>query len=229
MVLSVRALYEYVAQHNHYIAVDFGLGRYQPHMAAKVLANQYGDCKDKETLLAALLRAKGFQSSAVLIGANVEMNEKVPSPGVFNHLIAFLDVDGGPVWLDATTEVAPYRVLLPILRDKQALVVPPKESSGGPHLARTPAELPFSAVARYEGSFELAKDGTTKGNVTVTLRGDDEVVMRYASRQVARAQWEQLGQAVVDNGGFNGKANSVLMDTGENLSVPWELRYGYTQ
>ena len=38
---------------------------------------------------------------------------------------------------------------------------------------KTPAELPFAAVDRYVGIFELAKDGTTKGNVAVTMRGDD--------------------------------------------------------
>jgi len=228
-VEKVRRLYEYVSQHNHYIGVDFGVGRYQPHPAMEVLTNQYGDCKDKHTLLAALLRAKGFQPSAVLIGAGVEMNEKVPMPGAFNHLITLVDVDGVSVWLDATTEVAPYRVLLPVLRDKQALVVPAKSGPGVPHLAKTPAELPFAAVNRYEGTFELGKDGTTKGNVVVTMRGDDEVLMRYASRQVARTQWDQLGQSYVDNSGFNGKINSVKLDAGEDLSVPWGMRYGYTQ
>jgi tetratricopeptide (TPR) repeat protein len=226
---KVRRLYEYVSQHNHYVAVDFGLGRYQPHTAIEVLTNQYGDCKDKHTLLAALLRAKGFQPSAVLIGAGIEMNEKVPMPAAFNHLITLLDVDGATVWLDTTTEVAPYRVLLPVLRDKQALVVPAKSGPGVPHLAKTPAELPFAAVDRYDGTFELAKDGTTKGNVALTVRGDDEVLMRYTSRQVARAQWDQFGQLFVDNSGFNGKANSVILDAGDDLSVPWGMRYGYTQ
>ena len=223
---KVRALYEYVSQHNHYIGVDFGIGRFQPHSAMEVLTNQYGDCKDKHTLLAALLRAKGFQPSAVLIGLGIEMNEKVPMPGAFNHLITVVEVDGAPVWLDATTEVAPYRMLLSVLRDKQALVVPTK---GAPHLAKTPAELPFAAVVRFEGNFELAKEGTTKGNVVVTMRGDDEVIMRYASRQIARAQWDQLGQSFVDNSGFNGKANTAMLDAGDDLSVPWKLRYGYTQ
>jgi tetratricopeptide (TPR) repeat protein len=226
---KVRALYEYVSQHNHYIGVDFGVGRYQPHSAMEVLANQYGDCKDKHTLLAALLRAKGFQPSAALIGFGIEMNDKVPMPGAFNHLITVVDVDGGPVWLDATAEVAPYRVLLSVLRDKQALVVPAKSGPGVPHLAKTPPDLPFAAVDRYEGAFELATDGTTKGNVTVTMRGDDEVLMRYASRQVSRAQWEQLGQSYVDNSGFNGKANGVTLDAGDDLSAPWGMRYGYTQ
>jgi tetratricopeptide (TPR) repeat protein len=226
---KVRRLYEYASQHNHYIAVEFGVGRYQPHTAMEVLTNQYGDCKDKHTLLAALLRAKGFQPSAVLIGAGIEMNEKVPMPAAFNHLITLVGVDGAPVWLDTTTEVAPYRVLLSVLRDKQALVVPAKSGPGVPHLAKTPAELPFAAVDRYEGTFELAKDGTMKGNVAVTMRGDNEVLMRYASRQVARAQWDQFGQLFVDNNGFNGKANRVTLDAADDLSMPWGMQYGYTQ
>lgn len=226
---KVQRLYTYVAQHNHYIGVDFGVGRFQPHTAMEVLTNQYGDCKDKHTLLAALLRAKGFQPSAVLIGEGLQLNEKVPMPGAFNHLITLVDVDSLPVWLDATTEVAPYRVLLPVLRDKQALVVPAKSGPGVPHLAKTPADLPFAALDRYEGTFELAKDGTTKGDVAVSMRGDDEVLMRYASQQVARAQWDQLGQTYVDTSGFNGKANSVKLDAGQDLSVPWGMRYGYTQ
>ncbi len=226
---KVRRLYEYVALHNHYIGVDFGLGRYQPHTAMEVFTDQYGDCKDKHTLLAALLRAKGFRPSAVLIGVGIEMNEKVPMPGAFNHVITEVEVNGAPVWLDATTEVAPYRVLVAMIRDKEGLVVPAKDGPGAPRLAKTPAELPFAAVDHYEGAFELAKDGTTKGNVSVSMRGDDEVVMRYATRQVPRAQWDQLGQSYVDNSGFNGKANTVKLDAGEDLSKPWEMKYGYTQ
>ena len=65
--------------------------------------------------------------------------------------------------------------------------------------------------------------------MTVTLRGDSEVIMRYASRQVARAQWDLLGQAYVDNSGFNGKANGVTLDAGEDLSKSWRMQYGYTQ
>jgi hypothetical protein len=57
---KVRALYGYVSTQFHYIGVSFGIGRYQPHTAAEVLANQYGDCKDKHTLLASLLTAVGI-------------------------------------------------------------------------------------------------------------------------------------------------------------------------
>ena len=60
---KVRALYAYVSTQVRYIGVAFGIGRYQPHAAAEILSNQYGDCKDKHTLLAAMLAA-AFQSKA---------------------------------------------------------------------------------------------------------------------------------------------------------------------
>ncbi len=48
-----------VPEHNHLVAVNFGIGAIQPHTPAELLADQYGYCKDKHTPLAALLRAKG--------------------------------------------------------------------------------------------------------------------------------------------------------------------------
>jgi hypothetical protein len=71
---KVRALYAYVATQIRYIGVDFGIGRYQPHTAAEILSNQYGDCKDKHTLLAAMLSVAGIQPDAVLIGAGIRQS-----------------------------------------------------------------------------------------------------------------------------------------------------------
>ena len=47
---KIAALYDYVAKNIRYVSLSFGLGRYQPHSAADVFKNQYGDCKDKHTL-----------------------------------------------------------------------------------------------------------------------------------------------------------------------------------
>src|SRR5271163_3611756 len=64
---KIAALYDYVAKNIRYVSLSFGLGRYQPHSAADVFKNQYGDCKDKHTLLAAMLQAANIPSDAVLI------------------------------------------------------------------------------------------------------------------------------------------------------------------
>ncbi len=59
---KIHALYDFVSTKYRYIGIAFGLGRYQPHGAAEVLANQYGDCKDKHTLFASLLNALGIKA-----------------------------------------------------------------------------------------------------------------------------------------------------------------------
>src|SRR5271155_6060433 len=62
---KVEGLYDYVAKNFRYVSLSLGLGRYQPHAAADVLHDQYGDCKDKHTLLASLLEAEGLHASSV--------------------------------------------------------------------------------------------------------------------------------------------------------------------
>ncbi len=118
---KLRALYAYVSTQFRYIGISFGIGRYQPHSAAEVLANQYGDCKDKHTLLASLLTAVGIPAYPALISTSREVDGDVPSPGQFDHVITVVPREGGLVWLDTTTEVGPYQYLASPLRDKHAL------------------------------------------------------------------------------------------------------------
>ena len=138
---KVKALYDFVSRDFRYVSLSFGLGRYQPHAASEVLANGYGDCKDKNTLLAALLAAQGFESTSVLIGSQHKLDPDIPSPSQFDHVITRVPVDGQEIWLDSTNGVAPFRMLAFPLRDKQALAMPP---GGTPELVRTPANLPFA-------------------------------------------------------------------------------------
>ena len=52
---KITRLYTFVATGTRYTGINFGVGRFQPHAAAEVIANGYGDCKDKHTLPAVLL------------------------------------------------------------------------------------------------------------------------------------------------------------------------------
>ena len=77
---KVQALYDFVAKNFRYVSLSLGLGRYQPHAAGDVLHDQYGDCKDKHTLLASLLEAEGMHASSVLINSSRKLDPDVPSP-----------------------------------------------------------------------------------------------------------------------------------------------------
>jgi hypothetical protein len=148
---KVKALYNYVSLSFRYIGIAFGVGRYQPNAAADVLANQYGDCKDKHTLLAALLKAAGLTAHAALINATRKTDIDVPSPAQFDHVITAVPHGENYVWLDTTAEVAPFGFLLAGLRDKQALVIPEGKS---PSLVNVPAAPPSPALSasKWKGS-----------------------------------------------------------------------------
>src|SRR5579859_6121751 len=137
---KIHAIYNFVSLKYHYIGLDFGIGRYQPHAADDVLGNGYGDCKDKHTLMAALLKAAGIDAWPALIHASRKLDPDVPSPAQFNHVITVVPNGGKFIWLDTTPEVAPYQLLMVTLRDKQALVIPLSKS---PLLMTTPANAPF--------------------------------------------------------------------------------------
>jgi transglutaminase-like putative cysteine protease len=109
---KLRAIYTYVSTQFRYIGVAFGIGRYQPHSAAEVLANQYGDCKDKHTLLASLLEAVGIAAYPALINTFHELDLEVPSPAQFDHVITAVPHGDGFIWMDTTAEVAPFAIWL---------------------------------------------------------------------------------------------------------------------
>jgi tetratricopeptide (TPR) repeat protein/transglutaminase-like putative cysteine protease len=223
---QVRAIYGFVSGGTRYVGIDFGVGRYQPHAAVEVLANQYGDCKDKDTLLEALLRAKGFKTAPALIGAGITPTPDVPSPATFNHVITTVSLPDGRIWLDSTPEVAPYRYLSANLRDQPALVVP---AEGAATLEHAPEATPYPFVAKFESAGTLDKDGKLVSKITASYRTDDELIVRALARGMAPATWDKASQYISSNTGFSGTTSETHFNAISDLSKPIEVEYAYTR
>ena len=171
---KTQALYQWVARNIRYVSLSFGVGRYQPHYASEVLTNRYGDCKDKATLLDALLDAEAICSSTALINTKFDLDPDVPAPAQFDHAISFVTIGDKDIWLDSTAQVAPFRYLLPQLRGKDALVV---LSEHGAELRVIPADLPFPTLYR------LDFDGTvSKRKVDVKIAFDSRGDLEFLAR-----------------------------------------------
>jgi tetratricopeptide (TPR) repeat protein len=223
---KVDALYHYVATQYRYIAVSFGIGRLQPHTAAEVFRNQYGDCKDKHTLLQAMLAAEKIEAEPVLIGSGARVNEALPMPSQFNHMITLVKLKDREVWLDSTPEVAPSRMLMAGLRDKLALAIP---AVGDAKLVRTEAALPFPSFTRETITGKLEKGGVLTAHFDLTLRGDAEVMYRSAFHQAARAQWQELEQRISSASGFAGDVSAVDASMPEKTAEPFDVSWDYTR
>ncbi len=223
---KVHAIYNFVSLKYHYIGLDFGIGRYQPHAADDVLDNGYGDCKDKHTLLASLLKAAGIDAWPALIHTSRKLDADVPSPAQFNHVITVVPLKDSTIWLDTTPEVATYRVLMPLLRNKQALVIPTGQP---PRLMTTPENPPRPQRQEFVMSGKLSSDGVFTGHVEQTYESDIDVVLRMAFRQTPEAQWKELVQRFSQALNFAGEVSNVKVSPPDDLDKPLQISYDYVR
>lgn len=221
---KLHSLYDFVSVRYRYIGIAFGIGRYQPHSSDDVLGNNYGDCKDKHTLLAALMQASGISLYPALISTSRKLDPEVPSPGQFDHVIGYLPQGDSATWLDTTPEVGPFGYLMGPLRDKQALVMLGDKSS---KLMTTPADPPFPSEQTFNIEGKLANDGSFDAHVQDSLHGDAEVIVRAAFRRVPQPQWKDLVQQISYGLGYSGTVSDVIAAAPDSLGEPYHFSYAY--
>jgi Flp pilus assembly protein TadD len=219
---KIQAIYEYTSKNFRYVSLSLGLGRYQPHSAEEVLRNQYGDCKDKNTLLEALLEAEGIHAAAVLMNAYRKLDADVPSPSQLNHVITMVPLGKDEIWMDTTAEVAPFRLVPYPLRHKQALLVSPDGAAG---LVETPADpaLPNMELLEIDGAVDAG--GTLNAKIGYELRGDSELVIRRIFRSVASAQWQQIVENMSAAEGLGKDVTEVRVSDTEAIRQPFTFSY----
>ena len=115
-----------VQQDVRYIYVGLDRGDLTPATADETWQRRYGDCKAKTALLLALLNELGVPAEAVLVnatGGDDGLNERLPSPRAFDHVLVRARIDGRTLWLDGTLppvvppsegSVYPLRWVLPV-------------------------------------------------------------------------------------------------------------------
>ena len=171
-----------------------------------------------------MLGALGLHPDAVLMGVGIRFNEAVPSPAAFNHLITRVMVAGKPVWLDTTSEVAPYQVLLAGIRDHAGLLIP---ETGPARVEKSPADLPFKSFQTLEANGTISKDGVATSRMVITARGDEEVILRAVMRQISPSQYDLLAQKISEGMGYGGKATHAELTRAEDTEEPLKLSYDY--
>src|SRR6266498_3581079 len=192
---SLRAVTGFLQDQIRYVAIEIGIGGFQPHPAGDTFRERYGDCKDKVTLLIAMLQTAGVHSDYVLIHTHRGLvRPSVPS-SAFNHAIIAIEipddvksdqyhsvivVKSGKRYIifDPTDEYTPVGSLRGELQNSYALLV---TDSGG-ELIRTPLLSPDSNSIIRNGHFVLSANGALSGEVSEDRGGDFAMEERYRLR-----------------------------------------------
>ncbi len=174
---KAQVLYDWVRQNVRYVAIELGMGGWVPTPAKDVFSTSYGDCKDKATLLSAMLDAAGIESRVATIHSHGGYPKRYGLPvvvGNANHAILVIDLPSGPVYADTTDRSVPFGRLP--FRDQEADLLPASE--GGSPLVKTPASGPEVNWTRVEAELKLGGDGKGRGGLTVTALGVPADVLR---------------------------------------------------
>lgn len=150
------ALYRFVSHDVRTVALPLGWAGYAPHAPDVVLANRYGDDRDKVGLLLSLCAAEHIHGEPVLVRSGaVPVLKSVPTLAQFDRLIARLRIDGNDVWVDPADEHGQLGVA-PAGEGTFALAL----ARGGGQLAARPALDPAASTARIEERLILGRKGS---------------------------------------------------------------------
>jgi transglutaminase-like putative cysteine protease/thioredoxin-like negative regulator of GroEL len=172
---KISAIQEFVLRNTHYVALEFGVYSYKPYPVTQIYARRFGDCKDKASLMIALLRASGIEAEIALVRTR-SLGDVVAEPAsiaLFNHAIVY--VPKYELWLDGTAEYAGRE--LP-LEDQGALSLT-VSLNGEAQIRHVPVSRAADNYTRHIIRGELSAKGVIQFNGSTTTRGEDAPGLRH--------------------------------------------------
>jgi transglutaminase-like putative cysteine protease len=157
---KIQAIVKQLHHEVRYTGVEFGAAQLTPQRPSEVIQRHYGDCKDKATLLVAMLRAVGINANLALLSAGPGRDVDPSLPGInrFDHAIVYVPAGGageGALWIDATAEYFAVGTLPFGDEGRNALIVSPQTIA----LTKTPEARPEDSVLIETRTFKLAELG----------------------------------------------------------------------
>jgi transglutaminase-like putative cysteine protease len=227
-----RAALKLVQQEVRYVYVGLNGGNLTPATAAETWQRRYGDCKGKTVLLLGLLAELGIEAQPVLVnnnGADDGLNERLPSPRLFDHVLVRARIGGSDYWLDGTlppvaepslVPVVPYRWTLPVTAQGRTI----ERREWQP--ARQPDEVTLYEIDARPGFDQPAKITSTtivrgiKGlQQQVQLSGLTPAQLLSAWRQdMAGGPWQTIDDA---KWRYDAKAQASIMIVTGTGTVDW--------
>ncbi|MEO8374417.1 MAG: DUF3857 and transglutaminase domain-containing protein [Sphingomonas bacterium] len=208
----VAALADWTRHDIRYRSVSLDEDGFVPVAADESLRARQADCKARVALLDALLKAKGIESSPVLLNtAPSYVPFPVPSPAAFNHVITYVpSIDQFVDTSDPLVEDIPFQD-----RGKMALIVRTGQ------IVTTPLPAEENGV-NTQFSMTIAPDGTAAGTSVMSATGEMSFTLKLL-RGAARRGGDGLATAMLAKEGGAGHGKFDIP-----ASTDTELKAGYT-
>jgi hypothetical protein len=198
---KMQAIGSFVQHDVRYVAIELGIGGWQPHAASEVFAHKYGDCKDKATLTRTMLREIGVDSYEVVINTERgSVSSDTPAHNAFNHAILAIKLPddvrdpsllaimqhpklGRILFFDPTNDVTPFGEIGGYLQANYGLLV----TSDGGDLVELPQQPSSMNSIKRVGKLTLDASGNLKGDIEELRLGDQAARERHRLQIVTKS------------------------------------------
>ncbi|GAA0727901.1 hypothetical protein GCM10009106_04370 [Sphingomonas japonica] len=168
-------------------------GNYVPQSPATTWTARYGDCKAKTLLLLAMLRALDIEAEAALVNTSIgdALPRRLPSAGMFDHVIVRATIGGEDFWLDGTGTGARPEDIGDTLPFGHALPL----RTAGSGLMPVAQRVPERAVGTIDVAYDQRAgiDFPAPFKLTLRVRGDSAAKLQEIGQQLTG---EQLSEVV---------------------------------
>jgi hypothetical protein len=222
-----------VQQDVRYIYVGLGSGNLTPATADETWQRRYGDCKGKTALLLGLLAELGIEAEAVIVnnqGNDDGFDERLPNPGLFDHVLVRARIDGTSYWLDgtlppvaapATDPVIDYRWVLPLSARGSALEKRDWRPADRPDeitLYDIDARAGFDQPARVTNTTIARGIAGLQQQMQMSMLSADQL-LEALRREIVGSTWQTVDEAKWH---YDQKAGASVLTIVGTWDVDWE-------
>lgn len=218
---QVRKIYEWVATHVRYVALEFGQGGYLPHDPEEILLNAYGDCKDHSVLFISLMKAKGIGAEPILINATDGYTVPTVAMPAFNHMIAYIPELS--IYADTTQHSMSLGYLTPSEYGKTVLHV----RSSGKVVRTIPVLSEKDSTFNYTEHQKVDAEGQLTGEGKLTASGVAAGIVRRFITSVQSAGPEKVATEALSRRGLSSATGMFEVVAPELLTPDYGVNTHY--
>lgn len=156
---KAKLIYDYLQNNTRYVSIQLGIGGYRPFSPKSTHENGYGDCKALAYYTKSMLETVGLKAYYALVKAGTPPHkiDRNFASNSFNHVILYLPLEEDSLWLECTSQTAPFAYLGSFTSDREALII--KEDAKA-EIRSTPSYNREENYMLTQASIQLESDGS---------------------------------------------------------------------
>jgi hypothetical protein len=238
----IKALSRFAQRDVRYVEIRIGVGGWRPHTAAEIYGHRYGDCKDKATVLSAMLSQIGVKSYYLLVNTERGIfTEKSPPQAAFDHMILAISLPeasypkampamyqhpklGRLLIFDPTNDLVPFGQIPPYEQDNYGLLV----GDQGGDLIHMPLSGPEANEVTRSAKMKLLPDGSVQGEIEEVWTGSEAMRGRSSLRHETEGDRKKVIERFLAQTVGDFKLTGFDVVNADDIEKELILRYKFT-